>query len=70
MRTGSSSLNFFQAVVSSTAQSAKSYCSHHGRTHSRDVPFCSCHTALKFSRSPYFDNHLSESIHTCTIDTL
>ena len=30
----------------------------------------SCHTALKFSRSPDLDNHLSESIHTCTIDTL
>ena len=28
------------------------------------------HTVLKFSRSPYFDNHLSESIHTCTIETL
>ena len=27
-------------------------------------------SALKFSRSPYFDNHVSESIHTCTIDTL
>ena len=26
--------------------------------------------AFKFSRSPYFDNHLSENIHTCTIDTL
>ena len=26
--------------------------------------------ALKFSRSPYLDNHLSESIHTWTIDTL
>ena len=26
--------------------------------------------ALKFSRSPYLDNHPSESIHTWTIDTL
>ena len=26
--------------------------------------------ALKFSISPYLDNHLSESIHTWTIDTL
>ena len=26
--------------------------------------------ALKFSRSPYLDNHSSESIHTWTIDTL
>ena len=39
------------------------------------VPFHSVlvhsrHTALKFSRSPYLDNNLSESIHTCTIDTL
>ena len=32
------------------------------------VPFG--HTVLKFSRSPYLDNHLSESICTCTIDTL
>ena len=26
--------------------------------------------ALKFSRSPYLDNHSSESIHTWTMDTL
>ena len=26
--------------------------------------------ALKFSGSPYLDNHSSESIHTLTIDTL
>ena len=26
--------------------------------------------ALKFSRSPYLDNHSSKSIHTWTIDTL
>ena len=26
--------------------------------------------ALKFSRSPYLDNHSLESIHTLTIDTL
>ena len=26
--------------------------------------------ALKFFRSPYLDNHSSESIHTWTIDTL
>ena len=26
--------------------------------------------ALKFSRSPYLDNHSLESIHTWTIDTL
>ena len=26
--------------------------------------------ALKFSRSPYLENHSSESSHTCTIDTL
>ena len=26
--------------------------------------------ALKFSRSPYLDNHSSKSVHTWTIDTL
>ena len=26
--------------------------------------------ALKFSRGPYFDNHLSEGVHTWTISTL
>ena len=26
-------------------------------------------SALKFSRSPYLDNHLSEGINTCTICT-
>ena len=26
--------------------------------------------ALKVSKSPYFDNHVSESIYTCTMDTL
>ena len=37
----------------------KSYCtsSHHSQT-------CSRHTLLKFSRSLYLENHLSESIHT------
>ena len=30
----------------------------------------SYHTASKFSRSPYLDNQLSESIHTWTIDSL
>ena len=39
----------------------KSYCSHHSQTRSR-------HTLLKFSRSLYLDNHLSESIHSGTID--
>ena len=41
------------------------------------VPVCvavpvpvSVTNALKFSRSPYLDNHSSESIHTWTIDTL
>ena len=42
----------------------KSYCSHPGRTHSR-----SRSTLLKFSRSLYLDNQLSESIHTWTIGT-
>ena len=41
----------------------KSYCSHPGRTRSRS-------TLLKFSRSQYLDNQLSESIHTWTIGTL
>ena len=41
----------------------KSYCSHPGGT-------CSRHTLLKFSRSLYLDNQLSESIHTLTIGTL
>ena len=45
----------------------KSYCSHPGRTRSRSR---SCSTLLKFSRSLYIDNQLSESIHTWTIDTL
>ena len=42
-----------------------SYCMscHHSQTRSR-------HTLLKFSRSLYLDNHLSESIHTWTIGTL
>ena len=43
----------------------KSYCSHPGRTRSR-----SRSTLLKFSRSLYLDNQLSESIHTWTIGTL
>ena len=43
----------------------KSYCSHPGRMRSR-----SRHTLLKFSRSLYLDNQLSESIHTWTIGTL
>ena len=34
------------------------------------LAFCSLHTVLKFSKSPYHDNHLPESIHTCAIDTL
>ena len=41
----------------------KSYCSHPGLTHSRSI-------LLKFSRSLYLDNQLSESIHTWTIGTL
>ena len=45
----------------------KSYCSHPGRTRSRSR---SRHTLLKFSRSLYLDNQLSESIHTWTIGTL
>ena len=42
-----------------------SYCTscHHSQTRSR-------HTLLKFSRSLYLDNLLSESIHTWTIGTL
>ena len=36
----------------------------------RGLAFRSPHTVLKFSKSPYHDNHLPESIHTCTIDTL
>ena len=46
----------------------KSYCSHPGRTRSRSRSR-SRSTLLKFSRSLYFDNHLSESIHTWTIGT-
>ena len=42
----------------------ESYCSHPGRTRSR-----SHSTLLKFSRSLYLGNHLSESIHTWTIGT-
>ena len=45
----------------------KSYCSHPGRTRSRSR---SRSTLLKFSRSLYLDNQLSESIHTWTIGTL
>ena len=60
-----------QALISSAAQSAKSYCSHHGRTCSCSVLFCGVPvTLLKFSGSPCLDNHLSERIQTCTIDTL
>ena len=33
-------------------------------------PLRPSHTVLKFPRSPYLDNHLSESFHTCTLDTL
>ena len=51
----------------------KSYCSHPGRMRSRSR-YRSCsrsrHTLLKFSRSLYLDNQLSESIHTWTIGTL
>ena len=56
----------------------KSYCSHPGRTHSHSryryrycyrYPSRSRHTLLKFSRSLYLDNQLSESIHTWTIGT-
>ena len=43
----------------------KSYCSHPGRTRSR-----SRSSLLKFSRSLYLDNQLSESIHSWTIGTL
>ena len=45
----------------------KSYCSDLGRTRSRSR---SSHTLLKFSRSLYLDNQLSESIHTWTVGTL
>ena len=51
----------------------KSYCSHPGRTRSRyryRSRSRSRHTLLKFSRSLYLDNQLSESIHTWTIGTL
>ena len=57
----------------------KSYCSHLGRTRSRSrYRYCSRyrsrsrsrHILLKFSRSLYLDNQLSESIHTWTIGTL
>ena len=63
-------------VISSTARSARSCFNHHHLTgfpflsvvfHS--VAFRSRHTVLKFSRSPYLDNHLSESIF-CALDTL
>ena len=47
----------------------KSYCSHPGSTRSR-YRSRSRHTLLKFSRSLYLDNQLSESIHTWTIGTL
>ena len=47
----------------------KSHCSHPGRTRSRSRS-CSSHTLLKFSRSLYLDNQLSESIRTWTIGTL
>ena len=47
----------------------KSYCSHPGRTRSRSH-YHSRSTLLKFSRSLYLDNQLSESIHTWTIGTL
>ena len=43
----------------------KSYFSHLGRTRSCSHS-CSRHTLLKFSRSPYLDKYLSESIHTWT----
>ena len=43
----------------------KSYCSHTGRTRSR-----SRSTLLKFSRSLYLDNQLSEGIHTWLIGIL
>ena len=61
------------------AQLLKSYCSHPGRTCSRSrsrfrshfrYRSRSRHTLLKFSRSIYLDNQLSESIHTWTIGTL
>ena len=49
----------------------KSYCNHPGRTRSRSRSRSrSRHTLLKFSRSLYLDNQLSESIHTWTIGTL
>ena len=47
----------------------KSFCSHPGRTRSRSFSR-SRSTLLKFSRSLYLDNQLSESIHTWTIGTL
>ena len=48
-----------------------SYCSHPGRKRSRSCYRSrSRHTLLKFSRSLYLDNQLSESIHTWTIGTL
>ena len=34
------------------------------------LPSRSCHTLLKFSRSLYLDNQLSESVHTWTLGTL
>ena len=55
----------FSFLLARLQEVQKSYCSHPGRTRSR-----SRHTLLKFSRSLYLDNQLSESIHTWTIGTL
>ena len=53
----------------------KSYCSHPGRTRSRSryryrYRSRSRHTLLKFSRSLYLDNQLSESIHTWSVESV
>ena len=57
------SKNLFDEFLARLHEVQKSYCSHPGRTRSRS-------TLLKFSRSLYLDNQLSESIHTWTIGTL
>ena len=54
---------------SSTSRDEKSCCRQLGHTHSRSNSR-SLYRASKFSRSQYLDNHLSESIHTWTINAL
>ena len=58
-----------QLLLARLHEVQKSYCNHPGRTRFR-YRSRSRHTLLKFSRSLYLDNQLSESIHTWTIGTL